>query len=152
MTMMEDFTCENCGKKSFKEHLCSPNMVKKEHSITKEEIAALKFYCGHCGRVSPIEENLCKPQPIDPEMKAKFEAVKITAGKAPTCKNCDQPVSPPGHVCDPRLPYTCKYCGVEVKDMQHICSGYIEASKYFCKLCGRLAPEKDMLCSSWELK
>ena len=152
MTMMEEFTCENCGKKSFSEHLCSPKQAKKEHKMTKEQINKLKYYCGHCGRVSESDEVLCKPQAIDPEMKAKFEAVKITGGTAATCKNCDQPVSPPGHVCDLRLPYKCKWCGAEVKNEHHFCSKFVAASNYFCKLCGRLAPDKSMLCSAIEIK
>lgn len=152
MTMMDEYTCENCGKKSIHEHLCSPKQAKKEHKMSKDEISKLKFYCGHCGRVSEMDDILCKPLPIDPEMRAKFDAVKITGGTAATCKNCDQPVSPPGHICDPRLPYTCKWCGVEVKDEHHICSKYLAESKYLCLLCGRLAPDKFMLCSATELK
>ena len=54
-------------------------------------------------------------------MKAEWKSIPPRKDKVLVCVNCEQPVKIPGHICDPILPYTCKYCGVEVNKTHHMC-------------------------------
>jgi len=148
--MTEDFICPTCKKKSKYVHACAEKIEKLRMSL--DEIKELKYFCINCGRVSPIEDNLCHPVALDESDKAKFIIAAIGSESADVCKECGQPVSKPGHICDPKLPYTCEYCGEEVKNYRHMCSNMVKRAKYTCKNCGRISPDADRLCAPQELK
>ncbi|MHA1847308.1 MAG: hypothetical protein ACTSYS_01875 [Promethearchaeota archaeon] len=151
MSLTEGFLCPNCGARGPHKHACQKEI--KEIKMSLEKIKSLKYFCLNCGRVAETSEELCQPVALDEKDKEKFVKTAIKSDEAEVCKTCGQPVSPPGHICDPKgLPYTCSYCGEVVKGYYHVCKQMIDAAKYTCKSCGRIAPEKDLLCTPEELK
>ena len=168
MTMMEDWECSTCHDSNHI-HMCNSNeALEKAYGVAdcpycgakkvnikhlcKKKIEKLTHMCANCGSVSEDPARLCNPVKIDEAQKAKWKEIPERADGTPRCKNCDQPVSKPGHICDPILPYKCKYCGEEVTKTHHMCKGIIGKANYMCKLCGRLAVEKEDVCAGWPLK
>ena len=132
--------CPFCGAKDVNvKHLC------------KGKIEKLTHMCANCGSVSDDSAKLCHPVKIDEAQQTKWKEIADRGTDILTCKNCDQPVAKPGHICDPILPYTCKHCGQEVTRSHHMCKEIIANSKFMCKLCGRLAVEKSDVCIGLEL-
>ena len=167
MTMMEDWKCKNCKKNHV--HMCNTlDEVKKEYGtndcplcgsknvnvkhLCKAKIPTLTHICVDCGRVADKASLLCNPVPIEDAKKAEWKKVSTKEGDVKLCNTCRQPVTGRGHICDPVVPYTCKYCGKEVKDESHMCKEIMAKAKFYCNLCGRLAVEKDEICTGWELK
>ncbi|MHA1796957.1 MAG: hypothetical protein ACTSVY_00805 [Candidatus Helarchaeota archaeon] len=172
MTMMEHIKCKNCDKVSRELHLCRVDETGKnvpwkcEHCGEKEVkyghfdkklVESLKFTCGFCGRVAPEEDFLCEPKPIPEAVKATYKDAKYVNDLAVTCEVCGQPIVMPGHTCDKKENYTCKYCGkfIDISKpggQHHMCSEIINKAKYFCRVCGRLAVEPWEICTPIEFK
>ena len=131
------FTCRHCGKEKVDErHIC------------KQRIQHLNQVCTWCGEVSDDPEKLCNPEDIDESKLAIWkEIVTEKEEKLKYCKGCHQPVKDKGHICDPKLPYTCKYCGKKISNSHHMCKEIIEKAKYTCNVCGRLSVDKDGICA-----
>lgn len=166
MTMMEDWICKNCNKNHF--HLCNTvESIEKEYGLhdcpycnaknvnikhlCKRKVKELTHICTNCGRVSDNPEYLCNPVPIEEVTKAEWKKISEKEGDLKLCHSCRQPIHGRGHLCDPKVPYTCEYCGKQVSDEMHFCKEQIEKAKYFCNLCGRLAVKKDEICAGWKL-
>ena len=150
-SLTEGFLCPNCGKRSEHTHACQSKI--KETKMSLEKVKKLEYFCINCGRVAEKENELCQPVSLDEEKKEKFVKKAIKSSEAEICKICGQPVSPPGHICDPKgLPYNCKYCGEKVKNYRHICKQMMEEAKYTCKNCGRVAVEKEDICAPMKLE
>ncbi len=168
MSMMEDdWECKNC--KDHAVHMCnSLDAIKKEwgvkdcpdcgtknihvRHICKGRIQHLTHLCANCGEVSDDPEKLCNPVLIEESKMAKWKTIPATGKKVPTCNGCHQPVNGAGHICDPKLPYECQFCGEKITETHHMCQEIIKQAKYFCNLCGRLAVGKDDICAGYELK
>jgi hypothetical protein len=170
--MMEEIECVNCKKVSRELHLCRIDEQGKNvpwsccgdnkyGHMNKKTIEELKFTCGFCGRVAPVEDFLCEPKEISSAVKATYKnAVMVKDGDhANTCKTCGQPVVLPGHSCDVKeAKFKCKYCGKLVdttkhgESVHHMCSEIVKKAKYFCRVCGRLAVEEWELCTPIKLK
>ncbi len=164
-TLMEGKECITCNTKGPDIHLCNPEVQEQKirckycgtegitsRHICKEKLGHLSHICKNCGRVSDNPTNLCYPVEINAARKTVWLSIPIKGRDVATCQNCDQPIEPPGHICDPVLPYMCKYCRQKVTNSRHMCKEIIDQAKYTCKLCGRIAVEESDLCSSWELK
>ena len=151
MTLNEEFLCPNCDTRSKQVHACQePISIQK---MPAADVAKLKFLCVNCGRVSDEKSKLCQPEELNPSAQQVFiKAVKGT-GVADVCAVCGQPVSPPGHICDPKgLPYTCEHCKKEVSRHTHMCKEIVEKAQYSCKDCGRVAVKKESLCAPYRLE
>ncbi|MHA1732244.1 MAG: hypothetical protein ACTSU5_09880 [Promethearchaeota archaeon] len=120
--------------------------------MCRQKVEHLTHVCTSCGRVSDSEDMLCFPVPLDEATKAKWREIPERGDAVLTCKNCHQPITPPGHVCDPILPYTCKYCGTKVTSSRHMCAEIVNRAKYYCKICERLGVEKGDVCAPVEFK
>ncbi len=164
-TLMEEKECITCKSTGPDVHLCTPEVEEQKSTckycgaaevtprhICKDKLSHLSHVCKNCGRVSDNPTNLCFPVAINDVKKAKWLKIPVKGREVTTCQNCHQPIEPPGHICDPTLPYTCKYCGQKVTKSRHMCKEIIDQAKYTCKLCGRIAVEESDLCSAWELK
>ena len=71
--------------------------------------------------------------------------------KVYACANCGKVTTEKRHLCAPRTApsevFTCAYCGQSSSEMWHLCFPTLEKVKYFCGLCGRVAPSRDDVCS-----
>jgi hypothetical protein len=150
-TMTEEFTCSACKQKGAHVHACQVPIKKKK--MTLADIKKLVFFCASCGRVSETKDGLCQPVALNEKDKAKFVKAGLKSSDVETCEECGQPVSPPGHACNPKgLPYTCEYCGERVQNYHHMCKQIVEKAKFTCKNCGRIAVKKESLCAPIALK
>jgi hypothetical protein len=167
MTMIDDEECTTCKEHII--HMCnSAEAITKEYGkadckycgakqvlpthLCRKKINALTHVCYNCGRVSDDPDKLCHPVPIDNSVKASWKHIPPHDSDVLKCKNCKQPITKPGHICDPMLPYVCKYCKQNVTDTLHMCKEIIGKAKYTCKVCGRLAVEKKDVCAPVDLK
>jgi hypothetical protein len=149
--MTEEFTCQACKKKGAHQHACQVPI--KNRKMTLADIKKLAFFCASCGRVAETKDALCQPVALTEKDKANFVKAGLKTSSADTCKECGQPVSPPGHVCDPKgLPYTCEYCGEKVSNYRHMCKQLVDKAQFTCKNCGRIAVKKENLCAPAKLK
>ncbi|HME51711.1 MAG TPA: hypothetical protein VKM55_05800 [Candidatus Lokiarchaeia archaeon] len=163
--MMENYECITCKKEGPDVHLCNPEEQMKQFdcpycgakSVTnrhmcKDKVSNLTHVCLNCGRVSDQPDNLCYPVALNEVTKAKWKSIPSRTSELLTCVNCEQPIESPGHICDPLLPYECKYCGQTVVKTHHLCKEIIDQARFACKLCGRLAVDESEVCTAWELK
>ncbi|MHA1680274.1 MAG: hypothetical protein ACTSUE_04660 [Promethearchaeota archaeon] len=149
--LTEGYLCPNCGERGEHLHACQMNF--KDVTMSLEKVKKLQYFCINCGRVAEESTNLCQPVALDEKDKDRFVKAALKPSGADTCKTCGQPVTPPGHICDPKgLPYTCNYCGAQVKNYRHVCKQMIELAKYTCKSCGRIAVEKEDVCAPMKLE
>ncbi|GAB4307397.1 MAG: hypothetical protein Kow0069_04880 [Promethearchaeota archaeon] len=167
MIRMEETRCETCAQEGV--HLCNAKSTQEKAlgrekckycgtenvlpgHVCKPKIPNLTHVCINCGRAADDPNLLCNPAPVDEATKKKWAEVPARGTDVLTCKNCEQPISKPGHYCDPVLPYTCKYCGAHVTNSRHVCAEIIKQAKYYCNLCDRIAVEKDDICAPVEIK
>ncbi len=168
MKMMEDLECPNCDKT--RTHLCNtvdnliaaygtkscPYCGAKDVSprhICKAAVPHLTHICMHCGRVTDDPDLLCHPLPIEESVKAKWAKAANKRGEIIFCGVCDQPITKgPGHLCDLKLPYSCRFCGANVTNLYHMCQGIIKNAKVYCNLCGRIGVEDEDVCAPLPLK
>jgi hypothetical protein len=144
--MTEGTICPGCKDRGPHSHACHSPVTKT--TIMIASIRNLNFYCKNCGRVADTSAELCNPELLTPEGKALFLHAAYKTGEAHVCKICGQPVSPPGHICDPKeLPYDCEYCKKSVQDYLHMCQGIIDHAKFICQDCGRIAVHNESLCA-----
>jgi transcription elongation factor Elf1 len=162
----EDFVCKRCNQKVKHVHYCTPEQEAKKFTcefcgkenvnhrhMCKQKLAKLQYMCLNCGAVAVYEFQLCNPVEISQEMKEGWKTVpaKDTKGSMDSCKVCGQPVNPPGHYCDRKLPYTCAYCGMQIESNYHVCKGMMGKFKFQCKTCGRLGINKTDVCAPRDL-
>lgn len=149
--LTEEFLCPSCGEKSKHVHACQKDI--KDVKMSLDKVKKLTHFCINCGRVSADSADLCQPVALDEKDKDRFVKAALKPSGADTCKNCGQPVSPPGHICDPKgLPYACDYCGATVTNYRHMCKQMVELAKYTCKNCGRIAVDKEGVCAPMKLE
>jgi transcription elongation factor Elf1 len=161
-TMEEEFICKRCQQKVSHVHFCTPEQEAKTFTceycgaknvnhrhICHKKIKQLRYLCLNCGSVAVHESDLCNPIEIPSDIKADFSKIakETPPEKILSCKICGQPVHPPGHYCDRKLPYTCKFCGTHVESNYHICRPMLGKFKFQCKNCGRLGIEKTDVCA-----
>jgi transcription elongation factor Elf1 len=165
MTFVSDeYFCENCKGKGDHPHMCFPaESVKKftceycgaenvtHKHICKAKVEKLRFMCLNCGMLAVTDAQLCHPIAIDEPDLEKWKKIVKNPSDNLACKNCNQPVTRPGHKCDQKLPFTCEFCGKTIENYSHVCKEQMGKMKFYCKLCGRLAPSKDQLCAPFEL-
>jgi hypothetical protein len=146
-TMNEGFICANCETRGPHTHACQEPV--KVTRLAIETIRKLKYYCKNCGRVAAVENELCMPVLLTAAGKELFLRTVIAKGTdAHACQICGQPVSPPGHICDPKeLPHDCEFCGKKILTPYHVCAKIIEKAKYVCQDCGRIGVRKESLCA-----
>ncbi|SDO62457.1 hypothetical protein [Desulforhopalus singaporensis] len=71
---------------------------------------------------------------------------------AHTCKSCGAVADHPGHLCDPIVEkLSCSYCGEKDVSVTHVCKAKLEAMKYSCGSCGRIAAKDEELCKPEEI-
>ena len=137
------FTCEYCGAENINHrHMC------------KHKLEHIQFYCVNCGAVAVSEMEICNPVPIKEAQRKEWQQVaeKSETETLTACRVCGQPVSAPGHVCDQKYPYVCKFCGEEITKGHHHCKGKLGKAKYDCKTCGRIAVEACEVCAPFKFR
>jgi len=129
--------CRHCGKEKVDErHIC------------KGRLQYLSHVCTWCGEVSDDPEKLCTPEEIDDLKRANWKEINNKKNDdISTCKGCHQPIQGKGHICDPKLPYTCNYCNEKISTTHHVCKEIVENAKYVCNVCGRLTIEQEGVCA-----
>ncbi|UYP46202.1 hypothetical protein NEF87_002487 [Candidatus Lokiarchaeum ossiferum] len=163
----EEHICKHCNKKTPHIHHCTPVEEAKRYTcgfcgteninhrhMCKEKLNNIKFYCANCGAVGVEETDICNPVPIDAEQREQWDKVasKTDTEVLDSCRICGQPVSPPGHFCDPKYPYVCEYCGVKVETGHHFCKEKVGNCKYDCKTCGRIAIKATDVCAPFKFR
>lgn len=156
----DEWTCAQCKKGTPHQHFCTPQAEARTFTckycgaegvnvrhICSQKLDHLKFMCLNCGAVAVEETQVCNPVAIDdPTMEHWKKVVLESSGDLSSCKVCGQPVSPPGHPCDRKLPYDCEFCGVRVESNYHVCKQMMGKFKYVCKNCGRLGIKSTDVC------
>lgn len=158
----EEHICKHCQKKTPHVHFCTPAEEVKRYTceycgaeninhrhICKEKLKAIKYYCANCGAVGVEETHVCNPVPIEQEKRDHWEQISAETETETllSCAICGQPVKPPGHYCDVKYPYICKYCGTKVEKGYHFCKEKVGKAKFDCKTCGRIAVDAEDLCA-----
>jgi hypothetical protein len=134
--------CSYCGKEN----------VDARH-ICRERLQHINYVCSWCGAVSDDFDKLCNPEEIGNLTRSEWKKISNSQeGSLRQCKGCSQPVHGKGHICDPKLPYKCEFCGEEVTKTHHVCKQIIDNATHVCNVCGRLSVNKEGVCAPREIK